>query len=825
MDRPEQGRGSLDLPALVLRRSPYELRALAPLRLRFEQGTVHLDQVRLQTPVGPFEATGSLAEDSLAVVAVVAALDLSPLAPGLSHRPGRMALHLGGSAARPEVRGEADLSGVFLDSLLLGDARLRVAMVDTLAAEVQLLQGEPAAPVARLVLAVPASLLIRGVTAADEGEAVLAMDASGVDLAAPLSFALGQPTSGRLSMTGRVSTPLARLDSAWSWRALRGDLRFEEVRLQTLFDGDSLRLEVVPGGRVVAADDQVELHDLRIDLTRYSSTTRTFVPSGRLQLAGGLRSGAEARLTANLADADLLLFGGPAGRGSLRAAVSGTLARPEVQVDLEAVTDELGTVQGRLRGDATGGRLDATWTLGRADSLVLDGELPWNLAEGRLDYEQARLHLQSAGIDLALLESLVPELDRLRGRVSTDLRIAGLGDQLDLQGAVTVSDLEVGLLDIKPVYRFPGGRLVFSGRRGELQGFTSPATAENGTMSLTGDLDLSAPADPRYRLRLETDNLVCHYLDLFRAPEIDLDVTLDGSLAASRASGSVRLRNAVAEPILVAFNAPPVPPPPPTLRDAFLENMLLGIQIDIRDLKVDSELAEVQVSGAVDVGGTFYKPVFQGDIEIDRGQVFVLNRQFDFDRGRIVLNSLVPTRSLLDVAYDPFLLNPDLDLVASCKVTPIDEEDTEYAVTLSLQGPVQTASPEFTSDPALDFSGIFRLLAFGSVSSQLEYSAALGTAAGQLLSKKVEKVGLDEFMVLPSTRPDIGTVGQPSLRLGKYFDQLAFPLWVRYEAAIGEMSSGEVRTEYKLRPYLTLSGTAQSRYDRYGLGLGLKKDF
>jgi outer membrane usher protein FimD/PapC len=48
---------------------------------------------------------------------------------------------------------------------------------------------------------------------------------------------------------------------------------------------------------------------------------------------------------------------------------------------------------------------------------------------------------------------------------------------------------------------------------------------------------------------------------------------------------------------------------------------------------------------------------------------------------------------------------------------------------------------------------------------------------------------------------------------------------VRYEAATAKPAFGELRLEYKLTSYLTLTGAAQSEYDRYGLGLGLKKDF
>ena len=48
---------------------------------------------------------------------------------------------------------------------------------------------------------------------------------------------------------------------------------------------------------------------------------------------------------------------------------------------------------------------------------------------------------------------------------------------------------------------------------------------------------------------------------------------------------------------------------------------------------------------------------------------------------------------------------------------------------------------------------------------------------------------------------------------------------MRYEALLDEMSSGEVRIEHRVGSFLTITGSAQSEYDRYGLGIGLRKKF
>ena len=114
-------------------------------------------------------------------------------------------------------------------------------------------------------------------------------------------------------------------------------------------------------------------------------------------------------------------------------------------------------------------------------------------------------------------------------------------------------------------------------------------------------------------------------------------------------------------------------------------------------------------------------------------------------------------------------------------------------MTTSLQGAAQSAAPRFESTPALDFNRIVNLLAFGTTNvSDFNYGTALGTAAGRLLSKRVARVGIDEFAVLPSSNVIGVEQGQPALRMGKFLE-IPFPIWVRYEAAINSMGQGEVQ--------------------------------
>ena len=242
----------------------------------------------------------------------------------------------------------------------------------------------------------------------------------------------------------------------------------------------------------------------------------------------------------------------------------------------------------------------------------------------------------------------------------------------------------------------------FNGRKIELVGFSVEKEPKRGfrSASLTGQFDLARLDDPSFDLQLRAERMTSYYEDVgqsFKADDIDMDLSFAGSLTASRFAGRVRIDRPKSEASLVIL-ALPVPPPPPALRDDFLENMALGVEVDLRGLGLDSELAEVEASGAVEVGGTFYKPLFQGDITIDEGQVFVLNQEFNITQGRVVFNRLAPTKSILDVMYDPFELNPTLDLEAKIEDIEDSQSGYEYDVTLTLKGPAQKIAPDLLAE-------------------------------------------------------------------------------------------------------------------------------
>ena len=828
----QAAQGDLALNSFLLRQGAFALQNRGPLAAAYRNGRLDLTAVNLQTPVGHLALSGWTGSDSLSIAAALPALTLADLVPGLS-ASGTGHLQVGGSFAQPTAQGSLTLADAHLDSLSLGAMQLNLALADSLVAEFYADAGM------HLALTCPAAPLF----GPGQAPARLAVAATAADLGPVLSYALGQPLHGQLDLDGHIEGTLG--DSLSSWREWSGHIDIHGLAVRTRDDADSLRLALRSGGRFELRSGQVALDSATIALQRYDRDLLAMQPAGILRLAGQLATAGESQLGLTLEDADLAFFGGPKGLAQLNATVSGAADSPELAVELSVAAEDLGELRGRLFGDQRGGDWRVNWTTLLDDSLVVTGQVPWDLPAGTIALDKGWLEAHSDGIGLFAFGDRIANLDHLDGRVSADLRVSGLDSTLALQGRVGVEGLEFAFLDLKPIYAFPDGHLQFNGRQVELVGFAAEREPKRGfrSASLSGAFDLARLGDPRFDLQFRAERLTCYYedpLQTFRADDIDLDLTFAGSLGRSELAGRIRLDKPSSEPVLVVFNAPPVPPPPTTLRDDFFENMALAVEVDVRGFVLDSELAQAQASGAVEIGGTFYKPLFQGDITVDEGRISLLNQPFtiaDEDcpdcHGRVVFNSLAPTASLLDIAYDPFELNPELDLQAVTSEIQDINNDEQYEVTLKLQGRLLEVVPELSAvapssgeDAGLSHADIFNLLAFNTTSlSNLNYTKALGTAAGQLLSKQVEKVGLDEFFVLPSSTI-IGTPpGDPALRVGKYFAKFPLPLWVRYEALLKEISSGEVRIEHKIKSLLTITGTAQSEYDRYGLGIGLKRSF
>ncbi|MBI2503885.1 MAG: translocation/assembly module TamB domain-containing protein [Candidatus Latescibacteria bacterium] len=837
LSHPEKIAASGLLSRLALRQGGWEIRAADTLKFAYADQRLRCERFSLQTPAGLLRLEGSAGQEHLQVQGHIDALDLGNWSPAVTGT-GQLHFALGGTPGRPQLQAQARLDQLQLKGHPLGQVQARLELADTLTFSADLEQDDDQEREFSLELAAPAAPLF----AADYptgAQLSLHLHARQADLRAPLNLLLADSIGGQLSLDGELRLPLSLLEDPHRWSHLEGQVLLGQLQL----DKPGLRLHLADQApaAIELDGDHLEVEGLELLLERFDPAESQLLKAGALSLKGVFSPSVPSLLQLELAGLDLRALdtwnqeeaGIPAGQADLQARFAGTLAAPDLEARLEISTEELGRIEGLFRGGSQEGDLKLEWLALSGDSLQLNARLPWDLEGGLVHWEGGWLQARSSGFSLLPLLDQLPELERLDGTLSMDLAVDGFADDMQISGWAEVQDLELRLLDMKPSYIFPMGRLEFAGRRGELSDFVGHPLKGEGSAELSGYVELATLDSLAYDLHLQAENLPLNYDDIFVAPGIDIqDASLSSTSTGSLLRCQVRIDHAQAEVPLFDLNAPPVPPPPATVSDPFLENMQLDIAVDLRDLQVENEVAQLRVEGIPRISGTFYKPQFQGSLEIPEGKAFVLNSEFAFEKGRISLDHPVLPYSLLEMAYEPLLLNPDLDIEVGTTVHLSSNDAAELGaedckVTLKMQGPTQGVVPVFTSEPSIPPLQIYYLLAFGTTQmpqDRAEYEKTLYTAASQLLlSRQVKRIGLDQFQILPSGTL-LETVGEPSVRLGKFF-KFPLPLQVNYEAATANPSEGEFRIEHKVGTYMTLTGAAQSKYQRYGLGIGLKKDF
>ena len=829
--RPELLSAELQLEQVELSLHDQLFQAREPVRATHRSGVTELAPVSLATPAGTLTGSARIA-DSLSARAAIDSVLLT-LADGAMTARGALGLQLRGTGANPELDGKLELSDVRLQKRPLGRLRAVVSHRDSSVATVELTQpavsGQTKAGSLAVRLAMPAAVLL-GEADADPGRAHLGVRAGGLDLGPFLSYALDDSVGGSLGLSGALSFPADGLTSGIPWASLSGSARLSHLEIER----GTLHLQA-PDEEVELLFGGEELQRMTLALARLDEETGRYDhPAGAV--SAGLQSGSgRHRITLELAGVDLrsaTAFGVgesalPAGTVDATAVLTDSAGERSLSCTAEAATEEFGDLTADIEVVGGGATVQALWSTPLADEVAVAGSVPLHPRTWEAAWEKAELSARTEGVNLFIFVDQVPDLESLDGLVRFDLEATRLGSDPQVHGELEIEEVGFRFIDVDPGYAFPRGRIEFTGERGVLTGFAGYPSSGEGEGELSGHLEISA-AGLDYDLVLVLDGVPYGYDDVFSVPAAKGRLRFRSLENGSLFEVELRLDQCIAEPPLVDLTGPPLPPPPSALQDPFLETIHLDLQVDVREMAVRNELIDLLLEGSGRVYGTFYKPRIQGEMFVEKeGTVIALNNEFVFEkRGRIILDRLVPTYSILDLAYDPLLLDPELDLEAVAEVRDMAENELR-TVTMSLQGSTLRANPVFSSGE-LDYHQVIFLLAFGTSETEgiaeRDVFRAAGTAVGQLLlGGQRQRIGLDEFQLLPSGTT-LETSGQQALRIGKHF-RWPLPLWVRYEAITQDPSRGEAQVEYQLGRFVTLRAKAQSEYERYGVGLGVKKQF
>jgi len=487
---------------------------------------------------------------------------------------------------------------------------------------------------------------------------------------------------------------------------------------------------------------------------------------------------------------------------------------PDERAALE-FQDVEATVMGRTMRNQ--GPVRVTYDGGRVSigSLAFEGEnMHFSVSGGADDPHSLSLDV-SAGFDASLIGHFYEEdLDYVDGRVEAAFSLTGdiaepsISGRLDVAGgAVRFAGHPQRVDDIKAEVLFDGGTFNLKSFSASYGGGTLTGTGRGGfagwnvdnfTFNVTAD-------DVRVKYPGELNSVLD--AELYAEGEGDKRV-LGGEITVVKSRYTERVEWKSWLTMFTRKRKEILASEPGPLGDVALN---LHIASD-ETIRVDNNLAKINVGADLTIRGTVARPVLLGRLEATSGQVFLRNNSFKL------------TNAVVEFA-DPTTINPIIDLQAETQVR-------EYQIRMMLSGTMDKLDMTFSSDPPLEDRDVLALLTVGRVAEDVAGQEGListGEAAsfvtGRLQDAVEERVmrltGFDRFQIDPYTTSSGSSTG-PRLTVGKRL--FSDRLYITYSSNLGTSEDQFVRLEYIVNRNMSLVGE-RDELGRIGGDLKLRFEF
>ena len=441
----------------------------------------------------------------------------------------------------------------------------------------------------------------------------------------------------------------------------------------------------------------------------------------------------------------------PSGRFALTGTNIGASDVPEQQADLD------------VAGTLAQGRLDVKGTVKpkSGGELAFTAALPSLTADGQLE---ARA---SGTFDLSLVDAfLAGGADRVKGKAELDVAAAGRLSAPDVTGQLRLIDAGYDNLRYGIKLRKIEADVRAEGPALEIVSLTA-TTPGGGQLSGQGTVNLARGIETD--LKIQARNATVIDTDLATAV-IDSDLAIVGNLQSDlKLAGKVTVVKAdirvpdnlppsVQEIEVVEVNAPPqvaariaARKPPPE------QTAIVGLDIAVdapQQIWVRGRGLEVELGGAIHIGGTTQAPDVDGVFKLRHGALDIVGKRLEFTEGQLTFEG--------GEQIDPYL-----DLTAETRATDI-------TITAKVEGPARLPRITLSSVPDMPEDEILARLLFGKSAGALSpfellqlaqataHLAGVNTGPG-VLEKIRKSTGLDRLS-LQETDPAAG----PSLSAGRY---------------------------------------------------------
>ncbi len=320
----------------------------------------------------------------------------------------------------------------------------------------------------------------------------------------------------------------------------------------------------------------------------------------------------------------------------------------------------------------------------------------------------------NGSLNLAGLKTFSPEI--LAGGIATlEANVRGELENPQVFGRLDLRDASLSVEDIPTGLDKVNGRVLFDRRRATIENRLT-AQSGGGELALSGFVDFG-DAETFYRLQATADGVRVRYPEGL-STVADGTISLTGSPTQSLLAGNITIQRSGFQPRtdLGSLLADATSSRASTVStNEFLSNM----QLDIRVLTapntqfITSLTSDLQADANLNVRGSAVRPVVQGRIAVNQGEVNFFGSKYTIKRGEISF-------------YNTSKIEPVLDMDVETRIRAV-------TVGINFSGPVNKLNVSYRSDPPLAPTEIIALLTVGRSPDSVSYTSQGNQQSGSFL--------------------------------------------------------------------------------------------
>lgn len=320
----------------------------------------------------------------------------------------------------------------------------------------------------------------------------------------------------------------------------------------------------------------------------------------------------------------------------------------------------------------------------------------------------------NGSLNLAGLKTFSPEI--LAGGVATlEANVRGELEDPQVFGRLDLRDASLSVEDIPTGLDKVNGRVLFDRRRATIENRLT-AQSGGGELGLSGFVDFG-DAETFYRLQATADGVRVRYPEGL-STVADGNISLTGSPTQSLLAGNITIQRSGFQPRtdLGSLLADASSSRASTVStNEFLNNMQLDIRVGTAPNTqfITSLTSDLQADANLNVRGSAVRPVVQGRIAVNQGEVNFFGSKYTIKRGEISF-------------YNTSKIEPVLDMDVETRIRAV-------TVGINFSGPVNKLNVSYRSDPPLAPNEIIALLTVGRSPDSVSYISQGNQQSGSFL--------------------------------------------------------------------------------------------